>query len=143
MQPKFIIKTATTLDLYGKVDGLHYFSDNSAKDGDRAMRVWVLKAKPKLTINSLPTVNGNTIFRQTTSESSKNQSWTRLAFAGLKFADYGSFDYGRNYGVMYDIEAGPIRCLNLAVTLIPMRTTLRLVEPMASRLIVILISSVW
>ncbi|HAH3823350.1 TPA: pyruvate:ferredoxin (flavodoxin) oxidoreductase [Escherichia coli] len=35
---------------------------------------------------------------------SKNQSWTRLAFAGLKFADYGSFDYGRNYGVMYDIE---------------------------------------
>lgn len=22
----------------------------------------------------------------------------------MKFADYGSFDYGRNYGVMYDIE---------------------------------------
>lgn len=30
---------------------------------------------------------------------------TRLAFAGLKFADYGSFDYGRNYGVAYDIGA--------------------------------------
>ncbi|HAS0384646.1 TPA: porin [Salmonella enterica subsp. enterica] len=28
-----------------------------------------------------------------------------LAFAGLKFADYGSFDYGRNYGVAYDIGA--------------------------------------
>lgn len=69
----------------------------------RAMRVWVLKAKPKLTINSLATVNGNTIFRQTTLNL-QNQSWTRLAFAGLKFADYGSFDYGRNYGVMYDIE---------------------------------------
>ena len=27
---------------------------------------------------------------------------TRLAFAGLKFSDYGSFDYGRNYGVVYD-----------------------------------------
>ena len=25
---------------------------------------------------------------------------TRLGFAGLKFADYGSFDYGRNYGVL-------------------------------------------
>ena len=23
---------------------------------------------------------------------------TRLAFAGLKFGDAGSFDYGRNYG---------------------------------------------
>ncbi|WP_233638531.1 porin, partial [Citrobacter cronae] len=27
---------------------------------------------------------------------------TRLAFAGLKFGDAGSFDYGRNYGVVYD-----------------------------------------
>ena len=59
-------KDGNKLDLYGKVDGLHYFSDNSAKDATRAMRVWVLKAKPKLTINSLATVNGNTIFRQTT-----------------------------------------------------------------------------
>ncbi|WP_252861264.1 porin, partial [Shigella sonnei] len=30
---------------------------------------------------------------------------TRLAFAGLKFGDYGSIDYGRNYGVAYDIGA--------------------------------------
>ena len=79
-------KDGNKLDLYGKVDGLHYFSDDASKDGDqtymrlgfkgetqitnmmatRAMRVWVLKAKPKLTINSLATVNGNTIFRQTT-----------------------------------------------------------------------------
>ncbi len=28
---------------------------------------------------------------------------TRLGFAGLKLADYGSFDYGRNYGVVYDV----------------------------------------
>ena len=32
-------------------------------------------------------------------------SATRLAFAGLKFSDYGSFDYGRNYGVFYDALA--------------------------------------
>jgi len=29
---------------------------------------------------------------------------TRLGFAGLKFADYGSFDYGRNYGILYNVE---------------------------------------
>ena len=28
-------KDGNKLDLYGKVDGLHYFSDNSAKDGCR------------------------------------------------------------------------------------------------------------
>ncbi len=26
-----------------------------------------------------------------------------MGFAGLKLADYGSFDYGRNYGVVYDV----------------------------------------
>ena len=30
---------------------------------------------------------------------------TRLAFAGLRFGDYGSLDYGRNYGVAYDVGA--------------------------------------
>lgn len=28
-----------------------------------------------------------------------------MAFAGLKFADVGSFDYGRNYGVVYDVTS--------------------------------------
>lgn len=59
-------KDGNKLDLYGKVDGLHYFSDNSAKDGDQSYARLGFKAKPKLTINSLATVNGNTIFRQTT-----------------------------------------------------------------------------
>lgn len=37
-------------------------------------------------------------------ETSSDQAWTRLAFAGIKVGDYGSFDYGRNYGVLYDVE---------------------------------------
>lgn len=28
-----------------------------------------------------------------------------MAFAGLKFQDVGSFDYGRNYGVVYDVTS--------------------------------------
>ena len=28
---------------------------------------------------------------------------TRLAYAGLKISEFGSLDYGRNYGVGYDI----------------------------------------
>ncbi|STJ11581.1 outer membrane protein N (porin) [Escherichia coli] len=74
------------------------------KMATRAMRVWVLKAKTQ--INDQLTGYGQWEYniQANNTESSKNQSWTRLAFAGLKFADYGSFDYGRNYGVMYDIE---------------------------------------
>lgn len=40
-----------------------------------------------------------------TTEGEGANSRTRLGFAGLKFGEYGSFDYGRNYGVIYDIEA--------------------------------------
>ncbi|MBC2623106.1 porin, partial [Citrobacter cronae] len=38
-------------------------------------------------------------------EEGKQDTATRLAFAGLKFANYGTLDYGRNYGVNYDITA--------------------------------------
>ena len=97
-------KDGNKLDLYGKVDGLHYFSDNSAKDGDQSYARLGFKGETQ--INDQLTGYGQWEYniQANNTESSKNQSWTRLAFAGLKFADYGSFDYGRNYGVMYDIE---------------------------------------
>lgn len=69
-------KDGNKLDLYGKVDGLHYFSDNTNSDGDQSYVRFGFKG----------------------------DSWTRLGFAGLKYGNFGSFDYGRNYGVMYDIE---------------------------------------
>ena len=97
-------KDGNKLDLYGKVDGLHYFSDNSAKDGDQSYARLGFKGETQ--INDQLTGYGQWEYniQANNTESSTNQSWTRLAFAGLKFADYGSFDYGRNYGVMYDIE---------------------------------------
>ncbi|STK50888.1 outer membrane porin protein C [Escherichia coli] len=42
---------------------------------------------------------------QGNSAENENNSWTRVAFAGLKFQDVGSFDYGRNYGVVYDVTS--------------------------------------
>ena len=59
-------KDGNKLDLYGKLMACIIFLIIQRKMATRAMLVWVLKAKPKLTINSLATVNGNTIFRQTT-----------------------------------------------------------------------------
>jgi outer membrane protein N len=43
-------KDGNKLDLYGKVDGLHYFSDDSSKDGDQPTCVLASKAKLRLTI---------------------------------------------------------------------------------------------
>jgi outer membrane protein N len=97
-------KDGNKLDLYGKVDGLHYFSDDKSADGDQTyMR---LGFKGETQINSLMTGYAQWEYniQANNTENSDNQSWTRLAFAGVKVGDYGSFDYGRNYGVMYDVE---------------------------------------
>ena len=97
-------KDGNKLDLYGKVDGLHYFSDDSSKDGDQSYVRLGFKGETQ--INDQLTGYGQWEYnvQANNTEGSDNQAWTRLAFAGLKFANYGSFDYGRNYGVLYDVE---------------------------------------
>ncbi|EGN2494219.1 porin OmpC [Salmonella enterica] len=102
-------KDGNKLDLYGKVDGLHYFSSNKNKDGDQSyMR---LGFKGETQINEQVTGYGqweyqiNTNHPEDGDTSNSPQSYTRLAFAGLSFGNAGSIDYGRNYGVLYDIGA--------------------------------------
>lgn len=50
-------------------------------------------------------VSGNLTLAQTVLKANKGNTATRLAFAGLGFGQNGTFDYGRNYGVVYDVEA--------------------------------------
>ena len=97
-------KDGNKLDLYGKVDGLHYFSDDDSADGDQTyMR---LGFKGETQVNDQLTGYGQWEYQiQGNSGENENNSWTRVAFAGLKFADAGSFDYGRNYGVVYDVTS--------------------------------------
>lgn len=99
-------KDGNKLDLYGKVDGLHYFSDDKSADGDQTyMR---LGFKGETQVNDQLTGYGQWEyeFKGNRSESQgADGNKTRLAFAGLKFNEFGSFDYGRNYGVAYDIGA--------------------------------------
>ncbi len=44
-------KDGNKLDLYGKVDGLHYFSDDKGNDGDQTKFVSASKVKPRLLTN--------------------------------------------------------------------------------------------
>jgi len=100
-------KNGNKLDLYGKVDGLHYFSDDSSKDGDQSYVRLGFKGETQ--INDQLTGYGqweyNIQTNHTENDDSTSGNATRLGFAGLKFGNYGSFDYGRNYGVVYDVEA--------------------------------------
>ncbi|EAQ5915448.1 porin OmpC [Salmonella enterica] len=102
-------KDGNKLDLYGKVDGLHYFSSNKNKDGDQSYVRLGFKGETQ--INEQVTGYGQWEYQINTNRpedgdtSNSPQSYTRLAFAGLSFGNAGSIDYGRNYGVLYDIGA--------------------------------------
>ncbi|EBP3213076.1 porin OmpS1 [Salmonella enterica] len=98
-------KNSNKLDLYGKVAGLRYFSDNAGDDGDQSYARIGFKGETQ--INDMLTGYGQWEYNMLANgtEGERTNSWTRLGFAGLKFGEYGSFDYGRNYGVIYDVEA--------------------------------------
>ena len=98
-------KNGNKLDLYGKVDGLRYFSDNPGDDGDQTYARLGFKGETQ--INEILTGYGQWEYniKANTAEGEGANSATRLAFAGLGFGQNGTFDYGRNYGVVYDIEA--------------------------------------
>ncbi|HBI11760.1 MULTISPECIES: porin OmpC [Franconibacter] len=97
-------KDGNKLDLFGKVDGLHYFSDDAGNDGDQTyMRIGF---KGETQVNDQITGYGQWEYQvQGNDAETGNRSWTRVAFAGVKFGDAGSFDYGRNYGVIYDVTS--------------------------------------
>ncbi|EGT5702909.1 porin [Cronobacter sakazakii] len=97
-------KDGNKLDLFGKVDAEHYFSDDKGADGDQTyMRIGF---KGETQVNDQITGYGQWEYQiQGNTAENDNQSWTRVAFAGLKFGDAGSFDYGRNYGVIYDVTS--------------------------------------
>lgn len=98
-------KNGNKVDLYGKVDARHTFSDNPGDDGDETYVQVGFKGETQIT-NDL-TGYGQWEYKTyaNDTEGAGDKSFNRLAFAGLKYGDYGSFDYGRNYGVVYDVEA--------------------------------------
>ena len=98
-------KDGNKLDLYGKAVGLHYFSDSDGDDGDQSYVRFGFKGETQ--INDMLTGYGQWEYNIQANNSeggsdAQDGNKTRLGFAGLKFAQYGSFDYGRNYGVVYD-----------------------------------------
>ena len=99
-------KNGNKLDFYGKMVGEHIFtntdrnnSDNNSKDTTYAR----FGVKGETQINSDLTGYGQFEYNIKADKPEGEQgSATRLAFAGLRFANYGSFDYGRNDGLVYD-----------------------------------------
>jgi len=97
-------KDGNKLDLYGKVDARHQFSDSAGDDGDQTYVRFGFKGETQ--INDQLTGYGqweyNIQANKSEGDDARDGTKTRLGFAGLKFGDAGSIDYGRNYGLVYD-----------------------------------------
>ncbi|MFI3310950.1 porin OmpC [Ewingella allii] len=97
-------KDGNKLDLYGKVDARHQFSDDNGSDGDQTYVRFGFKGETQITDQLTGYGQWEYNVQANHAESAGDEgNKTRLGFAGLKFGDWGSFDYGRNYGVIYDV----------------------------------------
>lgn len=99
-------KDSNKLDFYGRVVARHQFSDHTAAEGD--------KTYARLGFKGLTSINDTLqgygkweyqVMGNVAESQEGSHTRSRLAFAGLQHSSLGSLDYGRNWGVIYDVEA--------------------------------------
>lgn len=99
-------KDGNKLDFYGKMVGEHIITNTDDDDSnhnseDTSYARFGVKGETQ--INNELTGYGQFEYNLKANKQEGEQGTaTRLAFAGLKYADFGSFAYGRNYGLIYD-----------------------------------------
>ena len=93
-------KDGNKVDFYGKMVGERIWSntdDNNSENEDTSYARFGVKGETQIT--SELTGFGQFEYNLDASKpEGSNQEKTRLTFAGLKYNELGSFDYGRNYG---------------------------------------------
>lgn len=100
-------KNGNKIDLYGKAVGERVWTNTDNHNSENADTSYArVGIKGATQINSELTGFGQWEYNMDASHPEGSQDTkTRLSFAGLKFANFGSFDYGRNYGVAYDVAS--------------------------------------
>ncbi|SFN37864.1 porin [Xenorhabdus japonica] len=99
-------KDGNKIDLYGKADVQRTFSKSSSEAGDGSVGRIGIRGSTQVTdkLTGFGRWEFNMGANGTEVESGKNTR-TRYAFAGIKYGEYGSLDYGRNMGIVYDANS--------------------------------------
>lgn len=94
------------IDLTGMVDARHQFSKDADDAGDESYARLGFKGETRISDRITGFGQWEYELKANSAEDfNAGTSYTRLGFAGLKFDDIYSLDYGRNYGLLYDIAA--------------------------------------
>lgn len=100
-------KDGNKIDLTGKIDVSRIFSTHDNNHVDDSYSRLGFKGETQISDNLTGYGMFEYQFRLDNPEAGSAQTGnkTRLGYAGLKFGNYGSLDYGRNYGLIYDALA--------------------------------------
>ena len=125
-------KNGNKLDFYGKMVGEHVWTTNGDTSSDDTTYARI-GLKGETQINDQLIGYGQWEYNMDASNVEGSQTTkTRLAFAGLKAGEYGSFDYGRNYGAIYDVEAATDMLVEWGGTRVKTTMTVRFASRMAT-----------
>ncbi|UVK77656.1 MAG: outer membrane porin PhoE [Sodalis sp. Fse] len=99
-------KDGNKLDLFGTVNGMRYLSSADVKNGDSSFVRYGFNGETHINdqLIGFGMWESEAAVRHVDDGGSKNNN-TRLGYAGIKFGNFDSIDYGRNYGVLYDVGA--------------------------------------
>nr|BAE19902.1 outer membrane protein S1 precuror [Edwardsiella tarda] len=93
-------KNGNKVDIYGRLAGEFYSGDGAGDDSYARIGF-----KGETQINTMLTGYARWEFQAKASRhEGEPESYTRLGFVGLNIAQFGSLDYGRNNGVLKDVE---------------------------------------
>ena len=91
-------KDGNKVDFYGRVYALNYLTDRDNQTGEGDKTTARLGMSGQTQISDSLSGYGRWEYEAKTGSDADNE--TRYAYAGLNFGDLGSFDYGRNDGVL-------------------------------------------
>lgn len=83
----------------------HYFSHDNSIAGDQSKVKLTLKGETRITNTLTGFAKWEYNVKASSPENAGNKKdTTRIAYAGMSFGQYGTGDYGRNYGILNDIN---------------------------------------
>jgi len=98
-------KDGNKINLFGKLSGKYYFTNDDEKSGDHSSINCGIRGETTISdkLVGFGMIECDSTLQH--AEGYASEGNVCIGYAGIKFGNFGSFDFGRNYGILYDIGA--------------------------------------
>lgn len=101
-------ENGSILNIFGNISGGQCFSTDSVNNGSHSFMRYGLISKSEINDKIFGFSAWENEFSLQNVEDKinlKNNNHSLLGYVGINFGNFGSIDYGRNYGVLYDVSS--------------------------------------